>query len=243
MDLEIKNIDNKYHSLLELTQSVESVINKTYTKSYWVKAEIAKLNFYPKSGHCYPDLVEKQNGKVVAQMRAIIWAGSFKDMSLKFTNVTNEKIGDGMTVLLRCSVKFSPIYGLSLQIHDIEPSFTLGELAKEKQKSIARLKDEGKFYKNKQLLPPLLIQRLAIISVETSKGYQDFIKVIDNNEWGYKFFHMLFPALLQGDGAVKSITSQLTSINKIIHHFDAVLIIRGGGGDIGLSIFDNYNLA
>jgi len=164
-------------------------------------------------------------------------------MSLKFTNVTNEKIGDGMTVLLRCSVKFSPIYGLSLQIHDIEPSFTLGELAKEKQKSIARLKDEGKFYKNKQLLPPLLIQRLAIISVETSKGYQDFIKVIDNNEWGYKFFHMLFPALLQGDGAVKSITSQLTSINKIIHHFDAVLIIRGGGGDIGLSIFDNYNLA
>jgi exodeoxyribonuclease VII large subunit len=243
MDSERINIDHKYHTLLELTQSVESIINKTYTNSYWVKAEIAKLNFYPKSGHCYPDLVEKQNGKVVAQMRAIIWAGPFNEMSSKFTKVTNEKIGDGMTVLLRCIVKFSPIYGLSLQVNDIEPSFTLGELVKEKQNSIDRLKKEGKFNKNKQLIPALLIQRLAIISVETSKGYQDFIKVIDKNDWGYKFFHMLFPALLQGDGAVNSITSQLISINKIVHHFDAVLIIRGGGGDIGLSIFDNYKLA
>ena len=98
MDSERINIDHKYHTLLELTQSVESIINKTYTNSYWVKAEIAKLNFYPKSGHCYPDLVEKQNGKVVAQMRAIIWAGPFNEMSSKFTKVTNEKIGDGMTV-------------------------------------------------------------------------------------------------------------------------------------------------
>ena len=236
-------IPKKYYSLLELTQSVESVIKKTYTSSYWVKAEIAKLNYYPKSGHCYPDLVEKENGVVLAQMRATIWSGQFNDINAKFQNITKQSLNDGMTVLIRTSVGFHPVYGMSLQIVDIEPSFTLGELAKEKQESIDRLIKEGIFHSNKQLKPPLLIQRLAIISVETSKGYQDMIKVIDNNEWGYKFFHMLFPALLQGEGAIKSIIEQLNRIRKVIDHFDSILIIRGGGGDIGLSSFDSFKLA
>ncbi len=236
-------IPKKYYSLLELSKSVESVIKKTYKSSYWVKAEIAKLNYYPKSGHCYPDLVEKEKGVVLAQMRATIWAGQFNDINAKFTKVTKHSLNDGMTVLIRTSVGFHPVYGMSLQIIDIEPSFTLGELAKEKQESIDRLVKEGFFHSNKKHKPSLLIQRLAIISVETSKGYQDMLKVIDNNDWGYKFFHMLFPALLQGEGAVKSIIGQLNRIKKVTDHFDAVLIIRGGGGDVGLSCFDNYGLA
>jgi len=237
------HISKKYYSLLELTKSIESVVKKTYSSSYWVKAEIAKLNYYPKSGHCYPDLVEKENGVVLAQIRGTIWAGQFTDINRKFMSVTKEALSDGMTVLIRTTVTFHPVYGLSVQIIDIEPSFTLGELAKEKQESIDRLIKDGIFHSNKQLIPSLLLQRLAVISVETSKGYHDFINVIDNNSWGYKFFHMLFPALLQGAGAITSITEQLTRINKVIDHFDAVLIIRGGGGDVGLSSFDNYNLA
>ena len=233
----------QYYSLLELTQSIENIIGKSYNRTYWVKAEIAKLNYYPKSGHCYPDLVEKRNGKVVAQMRATIWSGSMVEISSKFRKETKENLSDGMAVLLRVSVKFSPVYGLSLHVVDIEPSFTLGELAKEKQQSIDRLMKEGIFFKNKELAPSLIIQRLAIISVETSKGYHDFLNVIDNNEWGYCFFHMLFPALLQGEGAVNSIVSQLARIRKATDHFDAVLIIRGGGGDVGLSSFDHYKLA
>ena len=237
------NLSRKYFSLLELAQSIESVIKKTYTKSYWVKAEIAKLNFYSKSGHCYPDLVEKEDGVVLAQIRATIWAGQFNDINAKFKKVTKQPLSDGMTVLIRTSVGFSPVYGMSLQIIDIEPTFTLGELAKEKQESIDRLIKEGISTVINNFKPSLLIQRLAIISVETSKGYQDMLKVIDNNDWGYKYFHMLFPALLQGEGAVRSIIEQLNRIRKVINHFDSVLIIRGGGGDIGLSSFDNYKLA
>ena len=233
----------KYYSLLELTKSIESVIKKTYTRSYWVKAEIAKLNYYPKSGHCYPDLVEKENGVVLAQIRATIWAGQYNDISNKFLSVTKEPLSDGMTVLIRTSVSYHPVYGLGLHINDIEPSFTLGEMAKEKLLSIEKLKQQGIIDRNKQIEPALLMQRIAVISVETSKGYHDFTKIIDENDWGYGFFHMLFPALLQGEGAISSITEQLNRIKKAQKHFDVVVIIRGGGGDIGLSSYDNFKLA
>jgi exodeoxyribonuclease VII large subunit len=233
----------KHYSLLELTRSIESVIKKTYTRSYWVKAEIAKLNYYPKSGHCYPDLVEKENGVVLAQIRSTIWAGQFKDINNKFLSVTKEPLSDGMNVLIRTSVSYHPVYGLGLHINDIEPSFTLGEMAKEKLVSIEKLQQNGIFNSNKQLKPDLLMQRIAVISVETSKGYHDFTKIITENDWGYGFFHMLFPALLQGEGAITSITEQLNRIKKAQKHFDVVLIIRGGGGDVGLSSYDNYKLA
>ncbi len=233
----------KHYSLLELTKSIESVIKKTYTRSYWVKAEIAKLNYYPKSGHCYPDLVEKENGVVLAQIRATIWAGQFNEINNKFLAVTKEPLSDGMTVLIRTSVNYHPVYGLGLHINDIEPSFTLGEMAKEKLVSIEKLTKQGIFNRNKQLIPALLMQRIAVISVETSKGYHDFTKIINNNDWDYEFFHMLFPALLQGEGAIISITEQLDRIKKAQKHFDVVVIIRGGGGDVGLSSYDNYKLA
>jgi len=236
-------IPKKHYSLLELTKSIESVIKKTYSRSYWVKAEIAKLNYYPKSGHCYPDLVEKENGVVRAQIRATIWAGLFNEINNKFLKVAKEPLSDGMTVLIRTTVSFHPVYGLGLHINDIEPSFTLGEMAKEKLVSIEKLKSEGIFNKNKLLSPPLLMQRIAIISVETSKGYHDFKKIIDENDWGYQFFQMLFPALLQGEGAITSIIEQLGRIKKAQKHFDVVVIIRGGGGDVGLSSYDNYKLA
>ncbi len=242
--LESQNTDSrKLYSLLELSKSIEGVIKRNFSSSYWVKAEIAKLNYYPKSGHCYPDLVEKTNGKVVAQLRATIWSGTYIDIANKFRKITKEHLSDGMMVLIRVSVSFNPVYGLSLQIIDIEPSFTLGELAREKQQSIDRLMEEGLFFKNKQVTPALLLQRLAIVSVETSKGYHDFLNVIENNDNGYHFFHMLFPALLQGEGAIRSISEQLDRIKKVAHHFDVVLIIRGGGGDVGLSSFDSYKLS
>ena len=235
--------EKKYYSLLEITRSLESVIRKTYTKSYWIKAEIAKLNYYTHSGHCYPELVEKEGSKVLAQIRSNIWAGNFDRINKKFLDVTRENLKDGMTVLLLAKVGFHPVYGISLNITDIEPTFTLGELARERNESILRLQKEGIFHSNKSLALPLLPKRIAIISVETSKGYHDFTKIIAENNWNYRFFHMLFPALLQGEGAVKSIKAQLKRIQKAITHFDVVIIIRGGGGDIGLSSYDNYSLA
>ena len=240
---EYQNKTQKYYSLGELTGSIRKVIAKTYTTAYWVKAEIAKLNFYPYSGHCYPDLVEKQNNKVVAQIRSTMWSGTYDSITKKFKQVTGENLSEGMSVLFLVRVVYHEQHGLSLNILDVEPSFTLGEMARQKQQTIQRLKKEGLFNQNKQLTFPLLPKNIAVVSVETSKGYHDFVNILQNNRYGYSFEQTLFPALLQGDGAVKSIVQQLKAIALNAGRFDVAVIIRGGGGDVGLSAYDSYTLA
>ncbi len=210
---------------------------------YWIRAEIARLGYYRQSGHCYPQLVEKKDNQVLADMRATIWANDYQAIQQKFVAVTGEQLAEGMTILCYARVNYHPVYGLSLQIADVDPSFTLGEMAMERVKTIQRLREEGVWDRNRSLQMPHLPQRLAVISVESSKGYQDFRNIIDHNSWDYAFFHMLFPALLQGDKAVESIGRQLDLVTRVCRHFDAVLIIRGGGGDVGLNCFDHYELA
>ncbi|MDZ7775325.1 MAG: exodeoxyribonuclease VII large subunit [Bacteroidales bacterium] len=240
---ENKKDARKIYTLLDVTQSLQAVIRKTYTGSYWIKAEIARLNFYPKSGHCYPDLVYKVEGKVKAEMRAIIWRNDFKRLNHAFKEVVKEELKDGMQLLFRANVNFHPKYSLSLNIVDIEPSFTLGEMAREKAATIAQLKKEQVFMRNRQIPFPLLPKRLAVISVSTSKGYHDFLNIIDNNRYGFKISHELFSALLQGDRCAESIAQQLAAIKLQQQQFDAVAIIRGGGGDVGLNAYDDLELA
>ena len=230
-------------SLLEVTRSIQKTLNDRYTTSFWVKAEMNRLNFYRQSGHCYPELVEKKDGKIVAQIKANLWKDDFYRINANFQNVLKEPLKDGIKILFLARISFDPLHGLSLWILDIDPSYTLGDLEREKQETITRLKAEGIFDSNRQLNFPLVPQRIAIISIETSKGYADFVKVIDTNEWNYKFFHLLFPSLLQGDKVVQSISFQLERIRKVKHHFDVVAIIRGGGGDVGLSVYNDYHLA
>jgi exodeoxyribonuclease VII large subunit len=157
--------------------------------------------------------------------------------------VAKEPLKEGIQILFRALVKYHPVYGLSLQISDIDPSYTLGEMAREKMETIIRLKNEGLFERNHLLPMPLLPKRIAIISVNTSKGFSDFISILENNAWGYAFSCILFPALLQGDKAVESIIGQLRRIDRFAEYFDVVAIIRGGGGDVGLNCYDNYSLA
>jgi exodeoxyribonuclease VII large subunit len=140
-------------------------------------------------------------------------------------------------------VKYHPVYGLSLQISDIDPTYTLGEMAREKMETIEKLKKEGVFDLNRQVPVPLLPKRIAVISVKTSKGFSDFMSILQGNAWGYAFSCYLFPALLQGDKAVDSILGQLKAIKALAARFDAVAIIRGGGGDVGLNCYDHYSLA
>jgi exodeoxyribonuclease VII large subunit len=230
-------------SLLEVSRSIERTLSQRYGSAFWVKAEMNKLQYYRYSGHCYPDLVEKQEGKVVAQMRANLWKSDFERINKKFLEVLKEPLKDGIKILFQARVSFTPTHGLALQILDIDPWFTLGDLEREKQETLSRLKDEGIFQINRQLRLPMLPQRIAIISVETSKGYADFTKVIDENRWGYRYFHLLFPSLLQGDAAVDSILGQLYQIRRVVKHFDLVAIIRGGGGDVGLTCYNSYLLA
>lgn len=213
-----------------------------YTQSYWVKAEMNKLNYYSHSGHCYPELLEKQNGKVVAQMKSTLWRNDYQRINHRFLQTVNEPLKDGIIVLLCVQIQYDDMYGVSLKIIDIDPIFSLGELEREKQESIQKLKIEGIYGANKSKDLALLPQRVAIISVETSKGYADFLKVIENNTWGYAFYLQLFPALLQGDKSIDSIIRQLKRIEKVKNHFDVVAIIRGGGGDVGLASYNNYEL-
>ncbi|CAM4293503.1 exodeoxyribonuclease VII large subunit [Gillisia limnaea] len=235
--------EKKVYSLFNLTQSIQNVINTYCNKTVWIKAEIVRLNYYPKSGHCYPSLVEKKDGKVIAELRGNIWSGNFEMINTKFKSVLKEELKDNITVVIQGTVSYHPLHGLALNIVDIDPEFTLGELAREKAETIAKLKETGVFNANKNTLLSNLPKTIAIISVETSKGYGDFMDIIQNNPWGYKFHFLLFPAILQGERAVSSISQQLERIKKHKKIFDAVAIIRGGGGEIGLSSFDNYLLA
>lgn len=235
--------DRQAYTLFEITESISRMFNKYYATPYWIKAEVSKLNLYPHSGHCYPDLVERANGRVKSQVRGIIWRDDLHNIARKFEEVTREPFREGINIMFLAWVKFSSEYGLSLQIIDIEPLFTLGELAKEKMETIVRLKKEGIFYSNTMLRMPLLPQRLAVISASTSKGYSDLMVTLDGNPYGYKFEVKLLHALLQGDGAVESIRKQLLAIKAIRDQFDAVLIIRGGGSEIGMACYDHYALA
>lgn len=235
--------DKSIFSLLEVTNSIKKTLEERYTSSFWVKAEMNKLNYYSKTGHCFPELVEKSEGKIIAQIKSILWQGDYNTINRNFLNTLKEPLKDGIKILFLAKITFDPTFGLSLQILDIDPQYTLGDLEREKLETIKKLQLEGIYDKNKKVELPLLPQRIAIISVETSKGYGDFVNVINNNSWNYKFFHFLFPSVLQGDKAVQSIIAQLERIKKVQHHFDVVAIIRGGGGDIGLSCYNNYDLA
>jgi len=235
--------DKTIFSLLEVSRSIQKTIAERYRSLYWIKAEMNKLNHYTHSGHCYPELVEKKDGKVVAEMRSVLWNADFQRVNQQFIKLLGEPLRDGITILFQAGISYDPLYGFSLKIVDIDPTFVLGELEKEKRESVRKLQAEGIFHSNKNLSFPLLPKRLAIISVETSKGLSDFFKIIHRNPWKYKFEYTLFPALLQGDKSIPSIIRQLANIAEKTGEFDTVAIIRGGGGEVGLSSYNNYQLA
>lgn len=235
--------DKTVFSLVEVARSIQKTIAERYKSTYWVKAEMNKLNHYTHSGHCYPELVEKRDGKIVAEIRAVLWKADYQRINQRFVDTTKESLKNGINILFEAAISYDPLYGLTLRIVDIDPIHALGELQREKQNSINRLKEEGIFTANKNLVFPLVPKRLAVISVETSKGYADFLKILQHNPWGYQFEQTLFPALLQGDKSVAAITSQLKRIADQHEDFDAVVIIRGGGGDVGLSSYNHYSLA
>ncbi len=238
-----KTPDRTIFSLLEVSQSIQKSLAERYTSAYWIKAEMNKLNYYSHSGHCYPELLDKIDGKVVAQMKSNLWKDDYQRINESFLSTLKEPLKDGIKILFLGKIGFDPVYGLSIRILDIDVSYTLGDIEKEKMETISRLKSEGLFDRNRKTTLALLPKRIAMISVESSKGYADFMEVLNHNAWGYRFFHMLFPSLLQGDKAVVTMIEQLNVIRKVIHHFDVVAIVRGGGGDVGLSCYNHYDLA
>lgn len=228
-------------SLKQVALSIEKTIASRYHQNYWVKAEIHKLNKYP-SGHAFPELVEKEEGKIVAQMNGSIWKQNLQRIEKIFVDQVQEPLKDGIQVLMLVKVSFNPTFGLSLQIQDIDPAFTLGQLQKEKDITLKKLKAEGLLQTN-QLLPyPLIAKRIAIISAATSKGLSDFYQVLDQNSFGYTFHTQLYEAYVQGDIAVDSILAALEQIENHKSQFDVVVIVRGGGAEVGLTCYNNYEL-
>ena len=231
------------YTLSEITKSLESVIAKNYSRAYYIKAEILKLNYYPHSGHCYPELVEKENGRVKAQLRGVIWSTQFRSINERFMTITGNPLVENIAILCLATIEFSAQHGLGLHIQDIEPVYTLGEMARNRCEVIEKLKKEQIFLLNKQKKLPQIPKKIAVISVETSKGYSDFMITLLQNSWNYKFQCTLFPSILQGEKALISMPHQLSEISKRQQEFDCVVIVRGGGGDIGMSCYDDYKLA
>lgn len=228
-------------SLKQVALSIEKTIASRYHQNYWVKAEMHKLNKYP-SGHAFPELVEKEEGRIVAQMNGSIWKQNLQRIEKIFVDQVQEPLKDGIQVLMLVKVSFNPTFGLSLQIQDIDPAFTLGQLQKEKDITLKKLKAEGLLQTNQQLPYPLIAKRIAIISAATSKGLSDFYQVLDQNSFGYTFHTQLFEAYVQGDIAIDSILAALQLIEKNKNQFDLVVIVRGGGAEVGLTCYNNYEL-
>jgi len=232
----------QYFTLKQVSDSIQKTISERYSRTYWVTAEMYKLNLTRK-GHCYPELVQKEDDRIVVEMRGTLWKTNFDRIQQRFSEVVKEPLRDGLELLFHVKITYHPLYNIGLEILDIDPNYTLGALHRERQETLERLNKEGILNANQQLDLALVPKRLAIISQGGSKGYSDFVSLLEGHPKKYHFYTFLFEATLQGDAAIESIQRQLKKIESVKHHFDAVVIIRGGGGEIGMHCYNNYNLA
>ena len=208
----------------------------------WVVAELSDLRV--NGGHCYMELVEKNAaGQTVAKMRATIWASVFHPLRRKFFEATGRDIATGMKVMLRGGVNHHSLYGLSFNVSDIDPSFTLGDMERLRREILERLSREGILDHNKKEILPPAPQRIAVVSAEGAAGYGDFMNQLLSNPDGYQFYTSLFPAIMQGDRTSASVRAALERVEQTLDLWDCVVIIRGGGATTDLNGFDDYDLA
>ncbi|HBG58725.1 exodeoxyribonuclease VII large subunit [Proteiniphilum sp. UBA1028] len=231
-------------SLSELNFRVRDAIRNHLPDSYWIRAETSDVR-PNRNGHCYLEFIEKDPARqsIVAKARGVIWSGVFQMLSAYFEKETGQPFASGLNVLVRVSVDFHELYGYSLSVLDIDPSFTLGEIARLRQLVVKQLEEEGVLTLNKELSLQEPANRIAVISSPTAAGYEDFRDQLLNNPGGLAFYTKLFPAIMQGDRSEASVIEALEKIFHYRHLFDAVAIIRGGGASSDLSCFDSYGVA
>lgn len=238
-------MNRKEHiTLLEFTQKIQWALENTLPTNVWVIAEISDINVN-RNGHCYLELVEKDenNTGLKAKMRATIWGNSFRLLKPFFETATNRKLTSGLKVLVLCNASFHSVYGLSLNITDMDPSYTIGEIEREKRETVNRLISEGVFDMNRELSVPVPPKRIAVVSSASAAGFQDFTNQLENNSYGYRIHFKLFEAQVQGNEAENSMANALEAIYNEIFNWDLVAIIRGGGSQTDLACFDSYYLA
>lgn len=232
-------------SLTQLNRLVKTALDEALPGTYWVRAETSEVRVNATSGHCYLEFVEKDEttGQLVAKSRGTIWARNFAILRTYFEQETKQTFISGLKVLVNVSVGYHELYGLSLTVHDIDPSYTLGDMARKRMEVIRRLQEEGVFDLNKELTLAILPQRIAVISSPTAAGYEDFVNQLIHNDYGFPFYVKLFPALMQGEKTEESVIAALDRIYAHRELFDVVVLIRGGGSAADLSSFDSYTLA
>lgn len=231
-------MDKDFVDLLELQQQVREGLEDLFPGRVWVRAEISSIQAKA-GGHCYLELSQSGPDGVVAKAKAIIWRSRHAMLSAFFHEATGSRLQAGITLLFRVQLSYSELYGLSLIVDDIDPSYTLGESELRKRRTIARLQEEGLMDLQKEIPLPVLPYRLAVISARDAAGFGDFTRHLRDNEYGFVFHVDLFEALMQGEAAPESITEALS---KVDGSYDAVLILRGGGSVLDLSCFDDYGL-
>lgn len=230
-------------SLREFNNRVKRLLANPLVQNCWIRADLSDVAV--RGGHCYCELIEKDEatGATVAKVRGIIWANRFQALRMKFLQVTGQDLHSGIKVMLEVSVNYHEQYGMSLIISDIDPTYTIGDMERQRREILARLKAEGILDMNRQLPFPEVPQRIAVVSAAGAAGYGDFMNQLHNNVYGLKFYTCLFPAVMQGQSTVPSVTAALDRINANIELFDCVVIIRGGGSTSDLNSFDDYSLA
>lgn len=239
------DVNKQTYSLSELTGEIHDVLKEAFPDTYWIRAETSDVHINSASGHCYLEFIEKdtQSNQIIAKARGAIWAKTFRMLKPYFEMETGQHFTSGLKVLVRVSIDFHEVYGFNLNVVDIDPSYTLGDLVRKRQEIIRQLQEEGVFTLNKELSLPALPQRIAVITSPTAAGYEDFINQLFYNKAGYPFYVKLFPALMQGEKTEESIIAALERIDSHRELFDAVVIIRGGGATSDLNSFDSYLLA
>lgn len=229
-------------TLQEFNNRIKRLLADPSVMNCWVVAETTDVRI---NQHCYLQLLEKNSktGATVAKIKAIIWGNQFRFLNARFKQVTGRDIGNDMKIMVCLSVNYSPQYGLTVVINDINPEFTLGDMERQRQEILNRLTQEGIIGQNKTVPVPPVLQRIAIVSAAGAAGYGDFMKQLTDNKYGVCFYPCLFQATMQGVKTVPTVLAALDKVEQNQHLFDCVVIIRGGGGTEELNSFDNYDLA
>lgn len=227
-------------SLLELNRLLQDTFKKHLEPSYWVIAEIGAMSVN-QSGHCYLELIQNEENKIVAKTKATIWSYKYRNLSTWFQGITGQPLAEGLRILVNVKINLHELYGFSLNIQDIDASFTVGEKERKRQEVINQLREDGVYGMNKDLMLPLVPQRIAIISAPNAAGYGDFLQHLVENPYHYKIKTTLFDSLMQGEEAPASIINALVKINNS-SDFDLVVLIRGGGSQLDLECFNDYDL-
>lgn len=231
-------------SLFELNNRIRQALKGQFAEPVWITAEITEIQ-NNSSGHCYLQLADKKEGEdaIIATARGTIWAFTYRMLRPYFETTTGRCLAKGMKVLVNAEVVFHEVYGYSLNIKDIDPTFTIGDLERKRREIIARLEEDGIIDMNRELEFPALPKNVAVISSPTAAGLGDFMDQLGNNPYGYRFHVKLFPAVMQGDKTTDSVIAALERIYEYEAIFDVVVIIRGGGSQTDLGSFDSYDMA